>query len=186
MRFIRRKHQEVSDHDRWKFVKNASTTAVDELVEQECAVCELTSICHWEKVTPRGTVSQCLALCTHHENELRVSDDGTDQCLYGSSGPETFPRILTRDDVEEFLGYLHYIPAGKGLKAPSHLRFSEFQDGELLRILRALDAVVSGDHFSGWVVRESFAFAVYGRDGSWSSVFQSAGSIRKTDLWSVS
>lgn len=186
MRFIRRKHQEVIDHDRWRFVKNASTTAVGEIVDQECAVCELTSICRWEKVSPGGTVSQCLGLCTHHENELRVSADGTDRRLYGSSGRGSFPRILTRDDVQQFLGYRYYIPAGNGWKAPSRLRFSELGEENLFRILRALDAVIRGDHFTGWVVRESFAFAVYGQDGSWSSVFQSAGSIRKTDLWSVS
>lgn len=180
MRFTKRKHQETSEHDRWRFVKVPSTVPDGEVIEQECAVCALTSICRWEKINPEGIISQYLALCMHHENEFRVSNDDPRR-LHGSSGPGSFPRILTRDDVQQFLGYLHIIPASRGWKAPSHLRFPEFRDGELLHILTAHNAIVRGKHFSGWVVRESFVLAIYGQDGSWSSVFKSAGTNWKSE-----
>lgn len=160
MGFTRRMDEKSSDQSRWRFVKDMQSAPAGNVIEQQCAVCALTGICHWEKIGSEGIISEFLALCVHHENELGVLNDDP-RYLHGLSGPGSLLRILTRDDVNQFLGYLHYIPASRGLKASSHRRFPEFQDGELLRILIDLNAIASGDHFSGWVVHESFVLAVY-------------------------
>ena len=174
MGFTRRMDEKSSGQSRWRLVKDMQLAPVGTVVEKQCAVCALTGICRWEKIGSEGIVSEFLALCADHENEIGVRNDDH-RHLYGLSGPGSFPRVLTRDDVTQFLGYLHYVPASRGLKAQSHLRFPEFRDCELLRILVKLNAVMNGDHFSGWVVRESFAFAVFVQDGSWYSEFRTGG-----------
>ena len=181
MGFTRRMNEKSSDQSRWRLFKDMQSAPVGTVVEQQCAVCALTGVCRWEKIGSEGIVGDLLALCADHESELGVRNDDY-RYLYGLSGPGSFPRILTRDDVTQFLGHLHYIPASRGLKAPSHLRFPECHDGELLRILVKLNAIVNGDHFSGWVVRESFVIAVHVQDGSWYSEFRTDGTIWKSEL----
>ena len=181
MGYTRRLDEKSSDQSRWRFVKGMQSASVGKVVEQKCAVCALTGICRWEKIGSEGIVSEFLALCVHHENELGVRDDDH-RHLYGLSGPGSFPRVLTRDDVTQFLGYLHYIPASRGLKAQSHRRFPEFHDGELLRILIDLNAIESGDHFSGWEVHESLVLAVYVQDGSWYSEFRTGGTKWRSEI----
>ena len=181
MGFTRRMDEKSSDQSRWRFVKDMQSAPVGKVVEHQCAACALTGSCRWERIGSEGIVREFLALCVHHENELGVSDDDPRR-LYGLSGPGSFPRVLTRDDVAQFLGYLHYIPASRGLKAQSHLRFPEFHDGELLRILTDLNAIVRGDHFSGWVVHESFLLAVYVQDNSWYSEFRTGGTKWRSEI----
>ena len=170
MKFRRTQNHPVSAPHTWRLASAATAGSGDRT--EQCPLCGRHAVWQWQKVSNEGEVSRRIPICDTHRSELQVSTDGLVH-LRGTSGAGVSPRILTPDDVRQFLGYLHYIPAGRGWKSNTQVRFSEWSDGHLLGILRELKVVKHGEHFSGWVVRDQVEWVVFRRPDDWTAVFVS-------------
>jgi hypothetical protein len=82
------------------------------------------------------------------------------------------PKSIIRDELREYLGLCHYIPAAKGLRSIVHKNFSEFSHIELMLQLREVEVVNRSKHFSGFSVRDHFVKATLLKDGRWEVVLK--------------
>ena len=170
MKFRRMQDHEASPSHVWRREPSAAAVGVDPA--EQCSLCGHTFAWQWQKISQEGEVSYQIPLCDSHQDELRPNEDGSR--LHGTSGVGSFPRIMTPDDVRAFLGYLHFIPAGRGWKSNTQVRFSELSASELLGVLRELRVVKRGEHFSGWVVRDQVAWVILRNPEEWEVVFASS------------
>ena len=179
MDHLDKQHKHTIEHDRWKFGPVGSDLLIAGVAERVCVLCGKQALWRWDRLTPAGRIVEQILLCGRHESELRVSEENA-RSIHGRSGVGTFPRILTRDDVWQFIGFLHWIPAAKGLKAESHKRFNEYERGSLLTVLRGIGAVCRGDGrlgSIGWKARATLSHVVLLSDRVWVARFVRRGSL---------
>lgn len=169
MKFRRKQNHRASPSEVWRREPSVATSGVDPA--EQCPLCGRIGTWQWQKVSQEGEVIRQIPLCDLHQDELSLNEDGTR--LYGTSGVGSFPRIMTRDDVREFLGYLHWIPAGRGWKSTTQIRFADRSDNRVLEILKELCVLKRSDHFSGWAVRDHVEWVIFRSPTQWESVIAS-------------
>ena len=167
MKFGRKQNVEASPSHTWR--REPVAGGVDP--SEQCPLCGRHAAWQWQKISQEGKVVQLIPLCDVHQDELKLNEDGSR--LHGTSGVGNFPRIMTPDDVQAFLGYLHYIPAGRGWKSTTQIRFSERSDRHLLEILNKLCVLKRSSHFSGWGVRDHVEWVILRSPTQWESVIVS-------------
>ena len=136
-----------------------------------CIFCETIAEWRWELIDSSGRIIQWYDVCGSHTARLRVSTDDP-KTLVRNERVVPCPKSITREELEEYLGSCHFIPAGNGLKSNLHERFSEFSHIELMLQLREVDVVNRSEHFSGFSVRDHFVTATLLEDGSWEAVLK--------------
>jgi hypothetical protein len=136
-----------------------------------CVFCETIADWRWELVDSRGRTIQWREICGIHTARLCVSSDDP-ITLVRNERVTPCPKSITCDELKEYLGLCHYIPAGKELKSIVYKNFSEFSHLELMIHLREVEAVKRSEHFSGFSVRVHFAKATLLEDGRWEAVLK--------------
>jgi hypothetical protein len=136
-----------------------------------CLFCDTIAGWRWELVDSTGRTVQWYDVCGSHTARLRVSKDDLNT-LVRNERVVPCPKSITCEELEEYLGSCHFIPAGNGLKSNLHKRFSEFSHIELMLQLREVEVVNRSEHFSGFSVRDHFVTATLLEDGSWEAVLK--------------
>ncbi len=137
----------------------------------QCIFCETIADWRWELVDASGRTTQWYHICKIHTARLCVSTDDPMQ-LVRNERVIPCPKSITRDELREYLGLCHYIPAAKGLRSIVHKNFSEFSHIELMLQLREVEVVNRSEHFSGFSVRDHFVKVTLLEDGRWEAVLK--------------
>ena len=169
MKFRQKQLHEVSPSHVWRREPAAAKVVVDHI--EQCPLCGRHAVWQWQKTSQEGEVTHQIPLCDVHQSELTPSKDGS--WLHGTSGVGVFPRIMTADDVRAFLGYRHWIPAGRGWKSTTQIRFSDRSDNHVLEILKKLCVLKRSSHFSGLEVRDHVEWVIFRSPTQWESVITS-------------
>ncbi|MEN9300796.1 MAG: hypothetical protein RLZZ254_577 [Actinomycetota bacterium] len=169
MKFGRKQNHVASPSHVWRREPAAAAVGVDPA--EQCPLCGRNAVWQWWKTSQEGEVTHQIPLCDSHQDELKLNEDGS--WLHGRSGVGVFPRIMTADDVRAFLGYRHWIPAGRGWKSTTQIRFSDRSDNHLLEILKKLCVLKRSSHFSGWEVRDHIEWVIFRSPTQWESVITS-------------